>query len=107
MEALLRELMGKIDIQFDQMGKRLDGIDLRLDGMDKRFDEIDLRLDGMDKRFDGIDGRLDGVRGRIETFTETINNQATEFRSHFKQIHTRLDEHGKIFSVVADELVRD
>ncbi|WP_316570438.1 hypothetical protein [Neobacillus sp. YIM B06451] len=79
MEELLKDFMGKIDNQFELMGKRFDGIDQRLDGIDARLDRVDGRL-------------------------ETINNHATEFRSHFKQIHTKLDGHEKVFNVIADEI---
>ena len=104
MEQLIRNLMEqmnhqfiKIDNRFDQMDKRFEGIETRLDVMDKRFEGIETRLDGIDVRLDGIDNRL-------ETLTETVNNHATEFRSHFKRIETKLDEHEKVFTVVADEI---
>ncbi|CEG29052.1 hypothetical protein [Bacillus sp. B-jedd] len=100
-----------IENRLDGMDSRFEGIENRLDGMDQRFEGIENRIDGMDQRFEGIeirlngiDVRLDGIDSRLETLTETVNNHATEFRSHFKRIETKLDEQEKVFTVVADEI---
>ena len=58
----------------------------------------------VNKSLDTIDSRLDKVESSIESLRETVENNATEFRSHFKHIETKLDRHEKQFEVFAEAI---
>jgi hypothetical protein len=49
--------------------------------------------------------RFDGVEACIESLKETIEHNATKFRSHFKHIEEKLDHHDKMFKLVSEELI--
>jgi archaellum component FlaC len=94
MEELLKKMM-------EQMNQQFEKIDKRFEAMDKRFEAIDQRFEKMEQKFDQ---RFDRLETKVESLKETVENNTTEFRSHFKQIEKRLDEHEAIFKTVADEL---
>lgn len=74
----------------------------------KRFDSIDERFASIDERFDAVEKEITSVKVRLdqveENLSEKINNNATEFRSHFKHIENKLDQHEETFLVISDEL---
>ncbi|MDM5228425.1 hypothetical protein QUF73_20060 [Cytobacillus sp. NJ13] len=79
--------------------------------MEKILNEILSTLKEHSKRFDSIDhefadvkNRLGNVENRIGRLSEQIENNATEFRSHFKHIETKLDQHEETFHVISDAL---
>ena len=68
-----------------------------MEQMDKQFEKMECRFDVMDKRFDKVESRIESLR-------ETVENNATEFRSHFRHIERKLDHHDKMFEFVSEEL---
>lgn len=71
-----------------------------MEQMNKQFEKID-------KRFDKVDQQFDVVNKRIDSLKETVENNALEFRSHFRHIEAKLDEHDKLFEIIADEMKFD
>jgi archaellum component FlaC len=92
-EQLLKEMMDQMNRQFDKI--------------DNRFDEMDQKFIKIDKRFDVVDLRFDGVEASIQSLKETVENNASEFRSHFRHIENKLEQHDKMFEVVSEELQRN
>jgi archaellum component FlaC len=90
MEKLLEQMMEQMNRQFEKI--------------DSRFDEVDKRFDAVDKRFDSVDQRLDIVEGSIKSLQVTVENNASEFRSHFRHIENKLENHDKMFEMVSEEL---
>jgi chromosome segregation ATPase len=97
MEQQLMKMMEQINKQFERM-------DLRFDEMDQRFNKMDLRFDNMDQRFNKVDLRFDSVESKIVSLQETVNNNATELRSHFRHIEKKLAHHDIMFELVSEEL---
>jgi archaellum component FlaC len=90
MEKLLEQMMEQMNRQFEKI--------------DSRFDEVDKRFDEVDKRFNSVDQRLDIVEGSIKSLQVTVENNASEFRSHFRHIENKLENHDKMFEMVSEEL---
>ena len=113
MEKILYEILDQLkdhSKRFDKIDQRFDTVDQRLGAMDQRFDAVDQRLDAMDQRFDAMDQRFDAVDGRLDTIDhrllkleETVQNNATEFRSHFKHIHSKLDQHEDAIRIISNK----
>jgi archaellum component FlaC len=97
MEKLLKQMM-------EQMNRQFEKIDSRFDEVDKRFDEVDKRFNSVDQRFNSVDQRLDIVEGSIKSLQVTVENNASEFRSHFRHIENKLENHDKMFEMVSEEL---
>ena len=57
-----------------------------------------------DQRLDAVDQRLDSVDENITSLREAVENNATEFRSHFKHIESKLDQHEDMFAIVVGDL---
>lgn len=57
----------------------------------KMMEQINNQFERMDLRFDKMDLRFDSVESKIESLQETVDNNATEFRSHFRHIENKLD----------------
>jgi chromosome segregation ATPase len=115
-----------IDERFDSVDKRFVSIDERFDSVDKRFVSIDERFISIDKSFASIDERFNSIGGdlsdvkirlghvedklvsaddRVRMLSEQIHNNATEFRSHFKHIEAKLEQHEETFHVISDTLI--
>ena len=75
-----------------------------MEQMNWQFDKIDKRFDGIDQRLDGIDVRLENVEASVLSLKDTVENNASEFRSHFRHIENKLEGHDKMFERVSEEL---
>ncbi|WP_066290441.1 hypothetical protein [Bacillus sp. FJAT-29937] len=100
MEKILYEILD----QLKDHSKRFDKIDERFDAVDRRLDAMDQRFESIDRRFDAVDERLDSIDHRLYKLEETVQNNATEFRSHFKHIHSKLDQHDENFRIISENL---
>ncbi|WNS75069.1 hypothetical protein RRV45_19655 [Bacillus sp. DTU_2020_1000418_1_SI_GHA_SEK_038] len=60
------------------------------------------RFDKLDQRFDAVDERLDTIDHRLFKLEEIVQNNATEFRSHFKHIHSKLDQHEDAIRILSN-----
>lgn len=69
----------------------------------KMMEQINNQFERMDLRFDKMDLRFDSVESKIESLQETVDNNATEFRSHFRHIENKLDHHDIMFELVSEE----
>ncbi|MEO2077620.1 MAG: hypothetical protein ABGX20_19980 [Bacillus sp. (in: firmicutes)] len=85
MEELLKQMMNQMHLQFEKINKG--------------FEQID-------QQFIGINQRLDRVENSIQALKDTVENNASEFRSHFKHIENKLENHDRMFDVVAEEMRR-
>jgi archaellum component FlaC len=85
MEQLLKQMMNQMHLQFEKINKG--------------FEQID-------QQFIGINQRLDRVETSIQALKDTVENNASEFRSHFKHIENKLENHDRMFDVVAEEMRR-
>ena len=77
-----------------------------MDQMNQQFEKIDQRFEKIDQQFVGVNQRLDRVDESIQTLKETIENNASEFRSHFRHIENKLENHDRMFEVVSEEMRR-
>ncbi|MBU8771552.1 hypothetical protein [Cytobacillus oceanisediminis] len=114
-----------VDLKFDSIDQRFDSVDQKFDSIDQRFDSADQKFDSIDQRFDSIDHDISDVNSRlgnvensidtvdnklgivensIERLSEQIENNVTEFRSHFKHIETKLEQHEETFNVISDAI---
>jgi DNA anti-recombination protein RmuC len=90
-----------IEEKMEQMNKQFEKIDVRFEMINKKFDKIDQRFEAMDERLDSMEQRLEA---KIDSLRETVENNATEFRSHFRHIEAKLDEHKHLFEMIADNM---
>jgi SMC interacting uncharacterized protein involved in chromosome segregation len=71
-----------------------------MDQMNQRFDAVDMRFEMIDERFDAVDKRFDKMDADINSLRETVENNATEFRSHFRYVEKKLEQHDSMFEIV-------
>lgn len=76
----------------------------RFDSIDKEIGDVKDGLGNVESRLENVENRLENVENSIHRLEETVNNNATEFRNHFKQIETRLNQHEETFRVILNEL---
>jgi SMC interacting uncharacterized protein involved in chromosome segregation len=58
-------------------------------------------MEQMNQRFDAVDKRFDKVDADINSLRETVENNATEFRSHFRYVEKKLEQHDSMLEIVA------
>jgi archaellum component FlaC len=77
-----------------------------MDQMNQQFEKFNQSFEKIDQRFIGINQRLDRVDNSIQSLKETVENNASEFRSHFRHIENKLEYHDRMFEVVSEEMRR-
>ena len=65
---------------------------------------VEERFESIDKRFESFDRRFTNLEKSQQQLVTTIENQASEFRSHFVKIETELDQHREAFSIYAADV---
>ncbi|MBP2242015.1 chromosome segregation ATPase [Cytobacillus eiseniae] len=97
--------LGQLDERLGNVENRIDNVDQRLGNVKNRIDNVDQRLGNVENRIDNVDQRLGNVENKLDSLEEIINNHATEFKSHFRQIETKLDQHEKQFQILSDQII--
>lgn len=128
MEKILNEILSTLKDQskrFDSIDKRFDSIDheisdvksrlgnvenrlenveSRMENVENRLGNIENRMENVENRLGNVENRIGNVENKIEVLSEQIENNATEFRSHFKHIEIKLDQHDETFNVISDAI---
>ncbi|MBT2689127.1 hypothetical protein J7I93_13120 [Bacillus sp. ISL-47] len=97
--------LADVKIRLGSVEDKIISVDGRLDSVEDRLTSVDGRLDSVDDKLVSVDGRLGSVDDRLQTLSEQIDNNATEFRSHFKHIETKLEQHEETFHLISDTLI--
>lgn len=120
MEELLRSFMNHIDKKFEEINQRFEQIDQKFEKIDQRFEQIDKRFEQIDQRFNVVDGKLSNLTSEVKdvktgfarlerrqsALEESLNNFATESRSHFKKVEEELEQHRDAFKIYSSDLNR-
>ncbi|MBU8881211.1 hypothetical protein BGM26_20000 [Bacillus sp. FJAT-29790] len=121
MEKILNEILEQVkghSKRFDAIDERFDKVDERFDGIEKELNEVKGRLGNVENRLESVEGRLENVEnrlenveGRLENVEDSVHkledaakNNATEFRSHLRQLEIFLDKDKETFRVISSEL---
>ncbi|MGG3467885.1 hypothetical protein ABES02_10450 [Neobacillus pocheonensis] len=71
-----------------------------MEQMNQQFEKIERRFDAIDQRLDRIDQRLDVLESSMKSLTETVHNNASEMRSHFRYMEIKMERHDKMFEII-------
>ncbi|EKN71376.1 hypothetical protein BABA_01800 [Neobacillus bataviensis LMG 21833] len=66
------------------------------------MEQMNKRFDSMDQQFVGVNQRLDRVEENIHSLENTVNNHASEYRSHFRHIGSKLDRHENMLGIIGE-----
>ena len=113
MEELLRSFMNHIDKKFEEINQRFEQIDQKFEKIDQRFEQIDKRFNEVDGKLNNLTNEVKDVKtgfARLErrqsALEESLNNFATESRSHFKKVEEELEQHRDAFKIYSSDLNR-
>lgn len=101
MEKILNEILTTLK----DHSKRFDSIDHEISDVKSRIGNVESRLGNVENRLGNVESRLGNVENSVDKLSKQIENNATEFRSHFKHIETKLDQHEETFHIISDTLM--
>ncbi|MCM3092478.1 MULTISPECIES: hypothetical protein [unclassified Cytobacillus] len=101
MEKILNEILTTLK----DHSKRFDSIDHEISDVKSRIGNVESRLGNVENRLGNVESRLGNVENNVDKLSKQIENNATEFRSHFKHIETKLDQHEETFHIISDTLM--
>lgn len=101
MEKILNEILTTLK----DHSKRFDSIDHEISDVKSRIGNVESRLGNVENRLGNVESRLGNVENSVDKLSKQIENNATEFRSHFKHIDTKLDQHEETFHIISDTLM--
>ncbi|MBM7605364.1 septation ring formation regulator EzrA [Metabacillus crassostreae] len=104
MEELLKAFMKSIDSKFTTMEGKFESIDKRFANVEEKFESIDRRFANVEEKFESIDRKFTKLENNQQHIITTIENHASEFRSHFVKIETELEQHREAFSIYAADV---
>lgn len=122
MEKILNEILStlkdhskrfdSIDERFISIGGDLSVVKIRLGNVEDKLVSFEGKLISVEDRLVNVDGklvsvedRLVSVEDRVRALSEQVDNNAAEFRSHFKHIETALEQHEETFHLISDTLI--
>ncbi|MCM3704342.1 MULTISPECIES: hypothetical protein [Cytobacillus] len=93
-----------VENSLENVENRLGNVENRLGNVENSLENVENRLGNVENRLGNVENRLGNVEISVERLSEQIVNNATEFRSHFKHIETKLDQHEETFNIISDSI---
>ncbi|CAM3891362.1 hypothetical protein GCM10009865_11620 [Aeromicrobium ponti] len=97
--------LSDVKIRLGNVEDKLVSFDDKLVSVEDRLGTVDDRLGTVDGKLVSVEDRLGSVDDRVRALSEQIDNNAAEFRSHFKHIETKLEQHEETFHFISDTLI--
>ncbi|KAF0818936.1 hypothetical protein KIS4809_2228 [Bacillus sp. ZZV12-4809] len=108
MEKILNEILTTLkdhSKRFDSIDHEISDVKSRIGNVESRLGNVENRLGNVESRLGNVESRLGNVENNVDKLSKQIENNATEFRSHFKHIETKLDQHEETFHIISDTLM--
>ena len=88
----------------DKLSAEIKSIDEKTDKLSVEVKSIDEKTDKLSAEVKSIDEKTDKLSAEVKSNGEKIDNLSTEMRGLFIHVEDKLDQHHKVFNVVADEI---
>ncbi|GGK35262.1 hypothetical protein GCM10010965_30340 [Caldalkalibacillus thermarum] len=93
MEDVLNQILGE-----------LHKVNNQLDGLEKGQKELKGEIQGLKNEVQELKQSQKELKTEILKNRESIDNLATEMRSHFRHLETNIEQHYKAFGVVSEKI---